>query len=161
MTTKFTKDIIRFNRMYGMPVNTSPVIPFQTSSEKGSARTQLLKRLDEFKKIMIDEVDEVDEIMEKVKAGEQPMEVLTDIADWLGDLQVFCASEMVKYGIDNEMVLSTIMASNFSKLQADGTALFIAGKLQKGPNYWKPEPQILRGIHLAVKYADSDDSHGS
>jgi hypothetical protein len=35
------------------------------------------------------------------------------------------------------------MDSNFSKKQADGSVLKDEhGKVQKGPAYWKPEPQI-------------------
>lgn len=147
MTTQFTKDILKFNKMYGLPVNESPCIPFKTSTANGgTARLQLLERLKQFKKILHDEVSEVDEIIAKVAAGDEPLEVLTDLADWLGDIQVFCASEMLKFGLDNEVVLSIIMSSNFSKLQTDGTALMVDGKLQKGPNYWKPEPKLRRII---------------
>ena len=149
MSSQFTKDIRKFNTMYGLPVNDSPCIPFKTSVDKGTARHQLLARLIQFKKILIDEVNEVDEIYSKVVAGDEPLEVLTDLADWLGDLQIFCASEMLKFGLDNEMVLSVIMSSNFSKLQADGSALMIDGKLQKGPNYWKPEPKLKRLIQAS------------
>ena len=154
MSSQFTRDIRKFNTMYGLPVNDSPTIPFKTSSEKGTARMQLIDRLKQFKKIVQDEVDEVDEIMEKVEAGDEPLEILTELADWLGDLQIFCASEMLKFGLDNEMILSVIMSSNFSKLQADGTALMIDGKLQKGPNYWKPEPKLKRMIQASWHAAE-------
>ncbi len=140
MSSQFTKDIRKFNEMYGLPVNDSPCIPFKASVDKGTARHQLLERLIQFKKILIDEVNEVDEIYSKVVAGEEPLEVLTDMADWLGDLQIFCASEMLKFGLDNEMVLSVIMS---------GSALMIDGKLQKGPNYWKPEPKLKRLIQAS------------
>lgn len=149
MSSQFTKDIRKFNEMYGLPVNDSPCIPFKTSSDKGTTRMQLADRLRQFKKILQDEVLEVDEIMNKVEAGEHPLDILVDLADWLGDLQIFCASEMLKFGLDNEMVLSVIMSSNFSKLQADGSALMIDGKLQKGPNYWKPEPKLKRLIQAS------------
>jgi hypothetical protein len=42
------------------------------------------------------------------------------------------------------------MDSNASKLQADGTPLFVEGKLQKGPGYWKPEPKI-KDLILSMK----------
>lgn len=70
------------------------------------------------------------------------MEIFTELADLLGDIQVFCASEMKRFDIPLDATLRIIMDSNSSKLQADGTALFVDGKLQKGPNYWKPEPMI-------------------
>ena len=156
MATQFTKDIEQFNKMYGLPFNSVPVIPFGTSIENGTARNQLLDRLVEFKEIMLDEVDEVDEIIQKVKAGEEPIDILTELADWLGDLQVFCASEMAKFGLDNELILGLIMSSNFSKLQVDGTALVIGGKLQKGPNYWKPEPKIKKVLQMIIRDAADD-----
>lgn len=35
------------------------------------------------------------------------------------------------------------MQSNFSKLGADGKPIYDErGKVQKGQNYWKPEPKI-------------------
>jgi predicted HAD superfamily Cof-like phosphohydrolase len=158
MTSKFHTDIVHLNTMYGMAVNKTPTIPFITSSEKGTARTQLLKRLGQFKTILLDEVKEVDEIQEKVKAGEAPLDILVDLADWLGDIQVFCASEMMKFGLDNDLVLSTIMASNFSKLQADGSALFVEGKLQKGPNYWKPEPKLKKYFEMINASKDTEET---
>ena len=147
---QFTKDIKQFNEMYGLPSNDVPVIPFKTCTEKGTARRQLLDRLSDFRKIMLDEVQEVTEIMAKVNAGEEPVDILTDLADWLGDMQVYCASEMRKFGLDNEMVLGTIMLSNFSKLGPDGKAIMAEGKVQKGPGYWKPEPKLKRLIQAAL-----------
>jgi predicted HAD superfamily Cof-like phosphohydrolase len=65
------------------------------------------------------------------------------LADLLGDLIVYCASEARRWGIPLEPVLNTIMESNFSKLGADGQPLYDErGKVLKGPNYWKPEPKI-------------------
>jgi predicted HAD superfamily Cof-like phosphohydrolase len=67
------------------------------------------------------------------------------LADLLGDIQVYCASEMAKFGLPLDEVLAIIMRSNFSKLGADGKPIYDErGKVQKGPNYWKwkPEPKI-------------------
>ena len=65
------------------------------------------------------------------------------LADLLGDLQVYCASEMTKFGLPLDGVLDVIMQSNFSKLGADGKPIYDErGKVLKGPNYWKPEPKI-------------------
>jgi hypothetical protein len=66
-----------------------------------------------------------------------------DLADWLGDIQVYCASEMAKYGIPITETKRIIMSSNFSKLDAKGQPIYDdEGKVQKGPMYWKPEPRI-------------------
>lgn len=105
-------------------------------------------RLTQFKKILGDELAEVDSILEKLN-GTLPSysaEVLADIADWLGDIQVYCASEMMKFGLNNDEVLAIIMQSNFSKLGADGKVIMKDGKVQKGPNYWKPEPKLREYI---------------
>ena len=150
--SQFASDIKKFNEMYGMASNEVPCIPFSNATGTESLRVQLLNRLEQFKRIMLDEVEEVELIKQRIAVGEEPINVLTDLADWLGDIQVFCASEMRKFGLDNDMVLSLIMGSNFSKLQADGTALFVDGKLQKGPGYWKPEPAIKRML-IASKVA--------
>lgn len=65
------------------------------------------------------------------------------LADLLGDIQVYCASEMAKFGLPLDDVLETIMRSNFSKLGEDGNPIYDErGKVLKGPNYWKPEPAI-------------------
>jgi len=157
MISQFAKDIRKFNTMYGLPVNDFPTIPFRLHIDKGTTRQQLIDRLKQFKKILQDEIKEVDDIVDKVEAGEEPLDILTDLADWLGDIQVFCASEMLKFGLDNEMVLSVIMSSNFSKLQADGTALMIDGKLQKGPGYWKPEPKLKRLLQAALHAAEEGE----
>jgi len=140
--SQFSADIKAFNEMYGMPVNQLPTLI--------SAQ-----RLRDFKSILGKELDEIDEIIEDLaiyeiaSAGEaERLAILTKLADLLGDLQVYCASEMAKWGLPRDMVLAVIMQSNFSKMGADGKPIYDGeGKLQKGPNYWKPEPKI----HLALQ----------
>jgi predicted HAD superfamily Cof-like phosphohydrolase len=69
--------------------------------------------------------------------------VLAQIADWLGDIQVYCASEMRKFGLDNDATLGIIMASNFSKLDEDGEPIYDSrGKVLKGTNFFPPEPEL-------------------
>lgn len=78
-----------------------------------------------------------------VSFDEDELDALTEVADWLGDMMVFIRSEALKWGIPLEEVLTIIMASNESKLGADGKPIKDAnGKFLKGPNYWKPEPKI-------------------
>ena len=78
-----------------------------------------------------------------VEKGADPADVLTAIADLLGDVIVYCRSEALKYGLPLEDVLDVIMDSNESKLGADGNPIYDGnGKFLKGPNYWKPEPKI-------------------
>lgn len=130
----FIQQIMEMNMTYGQPVEDTPVL-----------RGDIAARLKNFKKILLDEVNEVDDIIEVVENDNMPGEViLTSIADWLGDVIVYCTSEMVKYGLPPLAVLQIIMASNFSKLGEDGKPILdeTGQKFMKGPNYWKPEPMI-------------------
>jgi predicted HAD superfamily Cof-like phosphohydrolase len=149
----FDEEIKAFNTMYMLPTLDSPGIPFVGDSEK-TARQKFVERLADFKDILKEELDEADEIIRKIEAGDSPEEVLTELADWLGDMQVYCASEMRKFGLDNSVILGTIMASNRSKLGKDGKPIFDArGKVMKGPDYWKPEPMIRKYITAASRQA--------
>lgn len=133
----------------------------------------IIKRMEDFKKIMQKELDEADDIIEKLKAewanqkasGSEPLysaiAFLTDLADWLGDITVYCRSESERYGIPMDDVLSIIMQSNFSKLGVDGQPIYDEnGKVCKGPFYWKPEPKIqalLEERMKVVKHSDQMD----
>lgn len=58
------------------------------------------------------------------------------------------------YGIPLEDVLAISMNRNESKLDADGKPIYdLNGKLQKGPNYWKPAPRIKELLQAAVTNA--------
>ena len=130
----FSKDIEKFNGIYKLPVNPAPTL---------DVGVPVAERLKAFKSILNEEVDEIDEIIEAVEGDAPPLEVLTMLADLLGDIQVYCASEMAKFGLPLDEVLAIIMQSNFSKLGIDGKPIYDErGKVQKGPNYWKPEPKI-------------------
>ena len=134
MMSDFSKDISKFNGIYKLPINTQPTL------EVGVPAAE---RMAAFKDILMEEVHEMDEIIEAQKSGADPVQVLTMLADLLGDIQVYCASEMAKFGLPLDQVLSIIMQSNFSKLGADGLPIYDErGKVMKGPNYWKPEPKI-------------------
>jgi predicted HAD superfamily Cof-like phosphohydrolase len=93
-----------------------------------------------FKPILADELSEVDDII--THAGKDEIDDLVALSDWLGDIIVYCTSEAMRYGIPIGDVLEVIMESNFSKLGADGLPIIRDSKVQKGPNYWKPEPKI-------------------
>lgn len=132
--SQFSENIAKFNGMYKLPVSSVPTL------EVG---VPVADRLRAFKNILAEELDEIDEIVTAVEGGAPAAEVLTKLADLLGDIQVYCASEMAKFGLPLDAVLSIIMQSNFSKLGADGQPIYDErGKVMKGPNYWKPEPRI-------------------
>ena len=144
----FSDDIIEFNKMYKLPVATKPSLD--------QLGTTPLDRLKNFKNILAEELDEIDIILKELEYQQNPdasdrmnamvlsdIEILTSLADLLGDIQVYCASEMTKFGLPVDKVLEIIMKSNFSKMGADGKPIYDErGKLQKGPNYWKQEPKL-------------------
>ncbi len=130
----FHEAIAKFNQMYGLPCTKTPTTALQGN---------LVDRLRNFKNIMLEEFEEVDDIIYKIEAGELEIDVLTDLADWLGDIQVYCASEMARMGLPLDETLAIIMQSNFSKLGADGLPIYDErGKVLKGKSYWKPEPKL-------------------
>ncbi len=132
--SQFSDDIAKFNGIYKLPVNHVPTT---------HVGVPVVERMKAFKDILIEEVHEIDEIIAAQESGQSELEVLTMLADLLGDVQVYCASEMAKFGLPLDDVLAIIMQSNFSKLGADGKPIYDErGKVMKGPNYWKPEPKI-------------------
>ena len=142
--------ILYFNGMYKLPLAPYPTLAVVAKDIQGKYPTladtpakALAIRLKEFKKILMDEVAEVDDIILKLAdENVEEIEVLTDLADWLGDIQVYCYSEMARWGIPYKETMDIIMDSNFSKLGADGKPILAEGKVQKGPFYWKPEPTL-------------------
>lgn len=142
----FDAKILFFNGLYKLPI-----APFPSVQHLGEA---VEDRLRKFKKTLLDEVEEVEDILKKMlyarlqnSRGEQAEyseeDLLTDIADWLCDMQIYCASEMAKFGLPITEVLRIIMNSNFSKLDANGNPIYDEhGKVLKGPGYWKPEPML-------------------
>lgn len=144
----FSEDIKKFNGIYRLPVNDQPTL------EVG---VPVVERLRAFKSILAEELDEIDDIVLALEKGVPSLEALTMLADLLGDIQVYCASEMSKFGLPLDEVLGIIMQSNFSKLGADGNPIYDErGKVQKGPNYWKPEPKI-QALLAAKNPSDNTD----
>lgn len=120
--------INEFHQMFKLPAPDKPVPPD-------------LIRLKLFREMLLDEISEAEDIEASVKRGAD-VTATVQLSDWLGDIIVYCASEMRRHGIPIEEVLMLIFNSNLSKLGADGEPIVENGKVQKGPNYWKPEPAI-------------------
>jgi len=132
MTKTFAQRIAAMNAMYKLPARENPALP-----------EDVVGRLTKFKATLMDEVHEIDEIVAAAQKGAPSSDILVAMADLLGDVIVYCRSEALKYGLPLEDVLDTIIASNESKLGADGKPIYDAnGKFLKGPNYWRPEPKI-------------------
>lgn len=128
---KFVNRIRLMNRTYELPLPTQLTITPET-----------VDRLKKFKDILSEELDEIDTIIENV--GIERYDVIgAHLADLLGDLVIYCVSEMVRFGIPVEPTLDIIMDSNFSKLGLDNLPIKDErGKFLKGPNYWKPEEKL-------------------
>ncbi len=143
----FYEQIDRFNALYRLPRPPAPTL--------GALGQTWLARMDQFLKVFREEVAEGEELaatytaVNLTKEGE--LAVLTQLADWFGDMVVYIASEARKYGIPLARVVEIIMDSNFSKLGADGKPLYdeATGKVLKGPNYWKPEPKLRELIEAS------------
>ena len=171
----FELAILGMNAMYNLPIAQYPSLnseivwqrktfPEQVNSNAmGSA---IIKRVQDFfaapKSILADELEEHNELIGILNNGpltpENTMDFLVGLADLLGDIQVYCASEMARFGIPNSEVLEIIMKSNESKLGADGKPIYNEqGKFMKGPNYWKPEPKI-RELLLSLMPEAKDEA---
>lgn len=142
--SQFSDDIKKFNGIYKLPVALQPTL---------DAVGDPIARLQAFKNILSEELDEIDEVIKLVELArtvdapsgvvQANLAALTALTDLLGDIQVYCASEMAKFGLPLDETLAIIMQSNFSKLGADGLPIYDErGKVQKGPHYWKPEPKL-------------------
>lgn len=158
----FEGQIMYFNGMYKLPVAPYPSV--------GYIHESLWSRLEGFRETLYAEVMEVNDILASIKSGMhikqgkvlldengnnipyRDLDTLVDLADWLGDITIYCASEAAKFGLPMKEILRIIMQSNFSKLQADGTVKYDAnGKVEKGPGYWKPEPLLRDLLEDAIK----------
>jgi hypothetical protein len=149
-TFDFERAITEFNDMYQLHCLRKPGVP------PGMTRHGFASHLRKFNEILVEEIAELDNILDMVEGEREDavdqIDVLTELADWLGDIQVYCASEMRKFGIPVNLILSIIMASNKSKLGEDGLPIYdTRGKVLKGPNYWKPEPQIKRALAALIR----------
>jgi hypothetical protein len=133
--TSFLVSIAAMNAMYKLPVSESltafPGEPMQV-------------RLEKFQRTLAKELAEGRDIEDSVThCFGTDLDHLAGVADWLGDIVVYCYSEAAKYGIPLDVVLAIIMRSNETKLGADGKPIYDAdGKFCKGPNYVAPEPEI-------------------
>lgn len=177
----FESQLHYFNGMYKLPIAPYPtsfqVIQHEAKRahmDNAGDKDYVCRRLKDLKKILMDEVSEVDDILASLDLGKHEdkdtgvwktyteLDFLTDMADWLGDIQVYCGSEMIKYGIPQAETLRIIMSSNFSKLDKNGEPIYDAnGKVSKGPMYWKPEPQIRAMLEATITERNSkEQAHG-
>lgn len=144
MPKSFPERIAAMNTMYRLPTHAKPTIP-----------SDVADRLVKFKSTLLDEIDEIDEIVAMARGNRSVVDIAVALADLLGDIIVYCRSEALKYGLPLERVLDVIMDSNESKLDEFGNPIYDEnGKFLKGPNYWRPEPQIKAILAAALKDED-------
>lgn len=138
---KFLTQVHKFNQIYKIGSSPDPVVP--TSLD-----------LVRFRSILLEELEEIDELIANVKAYEssykavsdaERSELLAEIADWHGDMVVYCHTHAAKFGLRMDLILDVIMESNFSKIGSDGEPIYDErGKVLKGPNFFPPEPKLKK-----------------
>lgn len=122
-------------------------------------RPNTLHSMLQFQHILAEEMNEFTEIALKASSpfdAYNELDLLTDLSDWFGDMIVYLVGESAKYGIKVEEIITIINDSNASKLGEDGKAIKdpSTGKVQKGPNFFKPEPAIAE--YLAERRVNHD-----
>ena len=141
----FMRLIYLMHMIYELPMHHSP-----------DRSMNLPEQLQNFKKILSDEIAEIDDIIlnpehaadiqAKMAAGnidEVVLDAHVALADLLADIVVYCFSESIKHGIYLPAILHNVMVSNFLKLGEDGHPIKDdTGKFLKGPNYEPPEKSI-------------------
>lgn len=152
MYKNFLQDIERMNNMFELPVKQSIELD-----------KDLATKLYKLHNTLTDEVNElldITEVLDKpvlsregsIADGSKTVlypSVTIDhyvaLADLLGDIIVYCASEALKHGIYLPEVLEAIMQSQWSKLGANGEIIKDEnGKFLKGENYQPPEEAIKK-----------------
>lgn len=173
----FEKSILSMNAMYRLPIASYPTFDYEIKWQEetfgviamGNASHYVLKRLNDFfgeGGILRQEITEVEDVaavlcQKNPNCGqEQELDALVMLADLLADIQVYCASEMARFGLPVQEILQIVMASNESKLGADGKPIYNEqGKFMKGPNYWAPEPKIRALLQELIAQKEKKDGN--
>ena len=116
--TNFQK-VKTFMQTFGQEVKTKPSF----SSEKiNDLRYNLIK----------EELEELNQAMDDKN--------LLEVADALTDILYVTYGAGIAFGIDLDSCFDEVQNSNMSKLGKDGKPIYNeAGKVMKGPNYFKPD----------------------
>ena len=115
--SNFTKVGI-FMKTFGQEVKTKPSF---SSDKINKLRIDLIK-------------EELDELQEAMKNND-----LLEVADALTDILYVTYGAGHAFGVDLDKCFDEVQNSNMSKLDAIGKPIYNeAGKVMKGPNYFKP-----------------------
>lgn len=145
----FNEDIVKMNKMFDLPVKQSIELDKNLATKLYKLHNTLTDEVNEL--LDITKVLDKPLITENVNTGEifkiahPPVTIdhYVALADLLGDMIVYCASEANKHGIHLPDVLRAIMRSQWSKLGANGEVIKDEnGKFLKGENYQPPEEAI-------------------
>lgn len=171
----FRHQIEKMNSMYSLPMPVRPsldhLVDNKGQPEHASVRLSnflitLQKEFDEGTDLQIalqkyedwltsyqgSEMDEEQYDRYEAERQGRKLELLTDLADWFTDIEVYVRSEAMKFGIPQETIKTIVQASNYSKLGADGEVVKNEqGKVEKGPLFQKPEPYIQWALAAAMK----------
>ena len=84
-------------------------------------------------------IDLIKEELEELTEAMQD-ENLLEVADALTDILYVTYGAGHAFGIDLDKCFEEVQSSNMSKLGDDGKPIYnVAGKVMKGPNYFKPD----------------------
>jgi len=140
----FQEDIVRMNTIFELPIKQSIEIDKDLATKLYKLHTTLTDE--------VNELLDITEVLDKTEyVNGEPyypsvnIDHYVSLADLLGDIIVYCASEAVKHGIYLPEVLQAIMDSQWSKLGTNGEVIKDAnGKFLKGANYQPPEEAIKK-----------------
>ena len=108
-----------FMKTFGQEVKTNPSF---SSDKINKLRVDLIK-------------EELDELQEAMKNDD-----LLEVADALTDILYVTYGAGHAFGIDLDKCFDEVQNSNMSKLDENGKPIYNdAGKVMKGPNYFKPD----------------------
>ena len=108
-----------FMKTFGQEVKTKPSF---SSDKINKLRIDLIK-------------EELDELQEAMKNND-----LLEVADALTDILYVTYGAGHAFGIDLDKCFEEVQNSNMSKLDENGKPIYNdAGKVMKGPNYFKPD----------------------
>jgi len=126
------KKVLEFCKTYKCYYQESPNVTLpEPSSQYGNLKELKTKLIQE-------ELDELKEAVEK--------DDLVEILDALGDILYLTYGTACAYGVQDvlPLVFDEIHRSNMSKLDENGNPIYREdGKVQKGPNYFKPDIKAI------------------
>ncbi|MDT0686905.1 nucleoside triphosphate pyrophosphohydrolase family protein [Autumnicola psychrophila] len=116
----------QFHTAFGLGFNEEPIADL--GKHKNKLRFELMK-------------EENEEYLEAANNNN-----LAEVADALGDMLYILCGTILEHGMQHkiEEVFDEIQLSNMSKLGADGKPIYREdGKVLKGPNYFKPNIDMI------------------